>query len=689
VGDPSSPDPSKRPHVVNNSWGDCDTSYDGWYQGSVDSWHAAGVYPIFSNGNASNCGYSSPPGCNTVGNPGRYGNVTGVGSTGQSNGAYATHSNWGPTDNADIVNPNGFPSIKPQVAAPGVSIRSSLSGSDSSYGSWAGTSMSAPHVGGLIVLMWQVAPCLIGDYAQTETIIQDSVVAIPYASGCGGEGPGNIPNMATGWGEIDALEAVTQAAAFCNTDWLPWVSEAPDNGQIAFGGTEDVTLTFTCGPDPSDESGTLRLTTNDPCAETTDIPLALHCTTGAAGVDLAISKTDGVTTAVPGTALIYTIGVGNAGPDDAVGATVADSFPAGLTGIGWSCAASGGASCAASGSGSIADTVNVPVGGSLTYTVNAIIDPAAIGTLSNTATVAAPAGVTDLDPSNNSATDLTELTPQVDLEVSKTDGLSSVMPGDPITYTITVTNSGPSSAPGATVSDTFPSDVTGISWTCAAAGGASCTAAGSGDISDTVSLPAGGSVVYTANGTVASSATGTLSNTAAVTPPPGVTDTNPSNDTATDTTTVIAITELHGYLNDWRCWLWPGEATTYTLEVFNDGPSDAMGAMVVDNPPPMLTGVTWTCSAAGGASCPASGAGAINETVDIPVGGSVEFELSGTVDPGAVGWLINEVSVTPPAGAVDPTPHNASMRDWDALEPAVFCDSVEGGTTGGWSSTIP
>jgi len=220
VGSPILANPSKRPHVVNNSWGDCGLSYDGWYQGVVDSWHAAGIYPVFSNGNAGNCGYNYPPGCNTVGNPGRYGNVTGVGSTGQFNGAYASHSNWGPTDNVDPVNPNGFPSVKPQVVAPGVDIRSSLNGSDSSYGSWYGTSMSAPHVAGLVVLMWQAAPCLVGNYAETENIIQSSAVPIPYATSCGGEGPGNVPNMATGWGEIDALAAVTQAAAFCGTSWV-------------------------------------------------------------------------------------------------------------------------------------------------------------------------------------------------------------------------------------------------------------------------------------------------------------------------------------------------------------------------------------------------------------------------------------------------------------------------------------
>jgi len=232
IGDPGSPDPSKRPHVVNNSWGDCAQSYDGWYQGVVDSWHAAGIYPVFANVNASNCGYANPPGCNTVGNPGRYGNVTGVGSTGQANGAYAPHSNWGPTDDPDTVNPGFFPTVKPQVVAPGVNIRSSLSGWDSHYGSWGGTSMSAPHVAGLIALMWQAAPCLVGNYADTENLLQSSAVAIPYPTGCGGEGPGNVPNMATGWGEIDALEAVTQAAAFCGTSWVIF-TDGFENGTAA------------------------------------------------------------------------------------------------------------------------------------------------------------------------------------------------------------------------------------------------------------------------------------------------------------------------------------------------------------------------------------------------------------------------------------------------------------------------
>ncbi|MBN1314456.1 MAG: choice-of-anchor J domain-containing protein, partial [Anaerolineales bacterium] len=53
IGQPSLFDPEMRPHVVNNSWGDCLQQYDGWFQDAVDAWHAAGIYPVFSNGNAS------------------------------------------------------------------------------------------------------------------------------------------------------------------------------------------------------------------------------------------------------------------------------------------------------------------------------------------------------------------------------------------------------------------------------------------------------------------------------------------------------------------------------------------------------------------------------------------------------------------------------------------------------------
>ena len=75
--------------------------------------------------------------------------------------------------------------------------------------------MSAPHVAGLVALIWQAAPCLLGDYARTETMIEVSATDIVFDDGSAST-PTNFPNYATGWGEINALAAVTQAILFCS-----------------------------------------------------------------------------------------------------------------------------------------------------------------------------------------------------------------------------------------------------------------------------------------------------------------------------------------------------------------------------------------------------------------------------------------------------------------------------------------
>ena len=208
------PDPAMRPHIINNSWGSCGHDYDPWYQGVVDAWVAAGIYPIFANGNQrSGC----PVEIGSVGTPARYGNVTGVGALGRDNGTLANYSLWGPSDVEDTINPRGYPFQKPQVSAPGTN-RSSLRNDDTAYGSYQGTSMAAPHVSGLVALIWSVAPCLVGDYAATETIIEKTAVSAnvgPLYPGHANDGPDGIPNQATGWGEIDALAAVINAIHIC------------------------------------------------------------------------------------------------------------------------------------------------------------------------------------------------------------------------------------------------------------------------------------------------------------------------------------------------------------------------------------------------------------------------------------------------------------------------------------------
>ena len=244
--DGTNPNPNMRPNAVNNSWGDCGQSYNDWYEEVITAWLASGIYPVFSNGNNSNCSYPSNPPLNTVGNPARTGKVTGVGSSNTTGGTYAVHSNKGPTDNLDTINPtDGFDMLKPQVVAPGSSIRSSLNNGDSSYGTKGGTSMSAPHVTGQIALIMQAAPCLIGNYAVVENLIESTSTPIIFDDGSDLT-PSNYPNFATGWGEINALAAVQAASAMCASSTISGtVKDADGNGipnaKLQFVGTKGFT----------------------------------------------------------------------------------------------------------------------------------------------------------------------------------------------------------------------------------------------------------------------------------------------------------------------------------------------------------------------------------------------------------------------------------------------------------------
>jgi uncharacterized repeat protein (TIGR01451 family) len=125
---------------------------------------------------------------------------------------------------------------------------------------------------------------------------------------------------------------------------------------------------------------------------------------GTTTANLAITKTDGQTTAMPGQIVTYTIVVTNSGPDPVMWATVTDNLPASLTGAAWTCAPAGGGSCGAGASGNINDTVNLPMGATVTYTLTGTVSANPV-TLTNTATITAPGGVTDPNLSNNSATD--------------------------------------------------------------------------------------------------------------------------------------------------------------------------------------------------------------------------------------------------------------------------------------------
>ena len=129
---------------------------------------------------------------------------------------------------------------------------------------------------------------------------------------------------------------------------------------------------------------------------------------------------DGVTTAVPGGSVTYTIVASNAGPTAANPVSVTDTFPAACTSVSYTSVAAGGATGNTVGpaAGNISDlALNMPAGSSVTYTATCTISPAAVGTLVNTATISS--ATPDPNGNNNSATDTDTLGASADLQMSK------------------------------------------------------------------------------------------------------------------------------------------------------------------------------------------------------------------------------------------------------------------------------
>lgn len=182
--------------VVNNSWGcprieGCDADV---FKPAVEILEAAGIFMSVSAGNN---GYF---GCSTISDPpALYEHVFSVGSV-DSAGELSAFSSKGP------VTSDGSGRSKPDLLAPGEQVLVAAPGGTYTYSS--GTSFAAPHVTGVVALMWSANPKLIGEVALTRQILQES--AQPYTDGstsCG------TPQNESGAGILDAYAAVKAAIA--------------------------------------------------------------------------------------------------------------------------------------------------------------------------------------------------------------------------------------------------------------------------------------------------------------------------------------------------------------------------------------------------------------------------------------------------------------------------------------------
>jgi hypothetical protein len=184
----------------------------------------------------------------------------------------------------------------------------------------------------------------------------------------------------------------------------------------------------------------------------------------------------------------------------------------------------------------------------VTYTASCNVSAAATGTLSNTATVAAPAGVTDPTPGNNSATDSDTLALSADVAVSISDARQYVMRGETLNYSITVANAAGPSQVQANVLDTLPSELASGSWVCTPTGSGAACAPGTGNtLSDTATLPPGSQVTYVYSAVVQPTVSETIINSASATLAGGAIDPVPGNNSATDSPTDIVVIYRDGF----------------------------------------------------------------------------------------------------------------------------------------------
>jgi uncharacterized repeat protein (TIGR01451 family) len=95
----------------------------------------------------------------------------------------------------------------------------------------------------------------------------------------------------------------------------------------------------------------------------------------------------------------------------------------------------------------------MPPGATVTVTIVVDVASSAEGTLVNKASVSSD---NEHDVSNNSDMAMTTVTPKIDLAIAKTDSRDPVEPGESFSYTLNVTNNGPSRATGVTLVDMLP-----------------------------------------------------------------------------------------------------------------------------------------------------------------------------------------------------------------------------------------
>ncbi len=302
----ANPNPWLAPDVINNSWGcppEEGCTDPNVLRTVVENTRAAGIVVVVSAGNDG-------PGCSTVSTPAAiYDASFTVGSTLKTSDAPSSFSSRGPV----VV--DGSNRLKPDIAAPGSSIRSSRLGG--LYGTGSGTSFAGPHVAGLVALMISAEPGLAGEVDAVEELIRSTAVRPASTDTCGGIPAGTFPNNTFGHGRIDARAAVPSSPGFLLTSGPPNLEVCPrangvfDVHVVRFQGFSE-SITLGVSGQPAGTTATFGTNPVTPPAQTT---MTVSDTAAAALGNYPLTVTGA---ASGGTQHQWTVSLGISAPPDAV-----------------------------------------------------------------------------------------------------------------------------------------------------------------------------------------------------------------------------------------------------------------------------------------------------------------------------------------------------------------------------------
>ncbi len=435
--------------------------------------------------------------------------------------------------------------------------------------------------------------------------------------------------------------------------WQPWTGSlalgtlpAGDHRQILLRGTvaQGTSGTLT-------NTATVASDTPDPRPENNESTALTPVDTAA---DLALTKSGAPNPVLHGQALVYTLSLTNLGPDPAVHPVLTDPLsplllePAFSTDVGATWQPWAGTWQP----GSLAPGQRVEL------LLRGTVSLEAEGILVNTAVVTSD--TPDPNPDNNQATERTPIDTAADLAVLKQVQPARVHPGETLTYTLQVTNAGPSAAQDVVLQDPLPAAI--LSPVFSADGGATWQPWSGTYVLRTL-LP-GTTATLLLQGQVDPSTTASsLENTALVTS--STPDPNPDNNEDTVEVPLLPSADLSVRKENTGGSAVPGTPFLYTITQQNAGPSDAQDVLLTDAVPAELwtpefstdNGATWT---------PWHSPYLLGT---LAAGASRSLLLRGTIDPAATLPLLNTAVAA--SSTPDPDLTNNTAQREDPLQPAA------------------